>query len=106
MLLGHFGRKFGIEIVDILLELIGKDADPGDVEHGKYAGARALNDGAAELGKLAPPGRAGVDHGRHPGPEAEVIRVETRLASTSAAGAVSGEDMSVYVDQAWRHIQA
>ena len=105
MLLGHLGRKLGIEIVDVLLELIGEDADAGDVEHGEHAGARALDDGAAELGKLAPAGRAGIDHGRHPGPEAEVIRIETRLAAISAAGAVSGEDMSVDVDQAWRHIQ-
>ncbi len=106
MLQRHLRRGLRIHVVDVLLGHVRRHAQSHDVQHRQHARSRPIDDAVSELFEVAPPGAAGVHHGRHPRPEAEPVGQDAVVAGPRVLHAGRGEDVNVLVDETRGHVQA
>ena len=93
-------RGLGSHVRQILFELSTSHAVTDDVQKGKDAGGRAIDDALLEILEAAPAGSPGVDNGRHAGARRDDVRVHAVVAGVRALLARSRVHVRVNVDDA------
>ncbi len=101
----HGRRLFPIHVIHVLLVVAAAHARADNIEHGKYARLRAIDNAILEVLKVAPSRATCIHHRRDPNPESETIRRHTQIASIGVALARARVNMNVDVDQPGSHIQ-